>query len=189
MFNEMNILGIYNTISDKTIDKETFFVILPKLHIILTNFNLDYIEIIDLIDTLLIFKENNLLKLINEESIKLLVKITDSKDILEKSLYFPLVLKHLLLPVELNKCEEEYEIMLFLSEFEMILELINKKLSQQELDTLKKYNTDLYDLSCEYKKIYELYQNHRNYNLIIIPFYIIIIRKSLIISIELFYFI
>ena len=165
MYSEMNILEVYNRISENKISIEDFLVILPKIHTILTKIDLDMVEIIELVDTLLIFKNNNKLNNINEESIKLLVKIIKTeKSIIDGNLYFNLKLKFLLLPFDLNKCEKE--ILLFLSEFEVFLDLISKVSTNNDYNMLWKYNEELVMLMFEYKKVVNLYQDNNKYNLI-----------------------
>ena len=162
------ILELYNLISNTNINFNEEKEIIEKLKLILSKVDLDNIEIIELIDTLLCFKKLNLLENINEKTIDLIIKINKNTIVnLEGTLYFSIILKHFLLPHNENKCDNEYNINIFLSEFEIIIRLIDEILDKESFKVLIKYNLYLGKLVLEYKKMKKLLKN-KNYNVVII---------------------
>ena len=111
-------LNLYNEISEKKLSSQEFITIFPKFSLILNNFSLDILEMIKLTDVLLEFKNNNQLDKINNETIELIKKITNSKLYnLEGSLYLSILIKHMLISFDINKCEKEYDTILHISRF------------------------------------------------------------------------
>ncbi len=120
MYNKKTILGLYNSVSDEKIDKNELLSILPKLYLIINKVKMDEIEIIRIIDVLEELKQYGQLDRINPEIIDLIVRITNKDNInLEGALYFSIILKHVLLPFKQNICDKDYNLMMFLSEFEI----------------------------------------------------------------------
>ena len=160
LFEEISkFLKIYNEISEKKLDSKEFITIFPKFSLILNNFTLDIFEMIKLTDVLLEFKNNNQLDKINNETIELIKKITNSKLYnLEGSLYLPILIKHMLLSFDINKCEKEYDTILHISKFETLLELITMRFQKKDYDLLQKYNSELSELVLQYKKNIDLYK-------------------------------
>ena len=159
LYNKINsIFNFYNSISDNKLSREDFVVILPKLLIIISNIKLDIVDIIQIIDTLLEFKEYQQLDKINKETIYLLKKITNNKFFkLEGSIYLSVFLKHLLLHFNLNKCKNNYEKLLHISTFETLVELLEKFLNNDDLSLLRAYNFELSELIIQYKLNKQLY--------------------------------
>ena len=152
-------LNVYNEISEKKLDSKEFITIFPKFSLILNNFTLDIFEMIKLTDVLLEFKNNNQLDKINNETIELIKKITNSKLYnLEGSLYLPILIKHMLISFDINKCEKEYDTILHISKFETLLELITMRFQKKDYDLLQKYNSELSELVLQYKKNIDLYK-------------------------------
>ena len=160
--NKKNIIfKIYNELSDDVIKEEEINQILPKLYLIMNKVKLDVIEIIETIDVLREINQKNRINQINPEIIDLIIKAT-SKDmiILEENLYFPMVLKHLILPFKENICQEDYNIVMFLSEFEIFLDLAKINLNKKDLSILDKYNHELKQIVTNYKECMNIYEKH-----------------------------
>ena len=152
-------LNVYNEISEKKLSSQEFITIFPKFSLILNNFSLDILEMIKLTDVLLEFKNNNQLDKINNETIELIKKITNSKLYnLEGSLYLSILIKHMLISFDINKCEKEYDTILHISRFETLLELITMRFQKNDYDLLQKYNSELSELVLQYKKNIDLYK-------------------------------
>ena len=153
------ILENYNKISNKPLNNDDFLIIFPKIILILNKINIDEVGMVELIDVLLEFKELNKIDQITEESIKIVIKaIKNTKVNLEGVLYFPLILKHMLLPYQLDKCDEEYNLLLFLSEFDILVESISKVFEKKDFEVLFKYNQELVKTIIEYKKAQKIYK-------------------------------
>ena len=132
MYNQNSIINIYNQISDEMITKKDLLPILPKLYIILNKVRLDNVEITKTIDVLKEFQKNNQLDKVNSETIDLINNIVgNDKNELLGSLYYPIVVKHALLPYKLNICDKDYNLMMFLSEFEIFIELCCQSLDNK----------------------------------------------------------
>ncbi len=159
MYNRNRIINIYNQISDDKINNEILSTVLPKLYLILNKVNLDEIEMVVIIDVLKEFEKYNLLDKINVESIDLINKIVKNDRIsLEGTVYFSEIIKHVLIPHDKDICNNDYNIILFLSEFEILLELISQKLNKKDLMLLDKYNHELYEIVMRYKDIQKIYK-------------------------------
>ena len=161
MYNKNNILSFYNQISEEKLSQREFLIILPKLYMILNKIKIDQFELIDIIDTLKEFKKYNKLDKITSESIDLIRKIA-CKDIidLEGTLYFSMILKHTLLPYNLDICDKDYNLMIFLSEFEIFIELISKVANKRDLMLLDKYNPELKEVISKYKDSKRIYNQY-----------------------------
>ena len=161
MYNKKALLNIYNQISDEKLDQKELLTILPKLYLIMNKVKMDEIEIIRIIDVLEEIKKQGQLEKINPELIDLVIRITNKDNItLEGTLYFSIILKHVTLPYNLNICDKDYNLMMFLSEFEILLELINKMLNKEDLVILDKYNHELKEVILRYKEVREMYKKH-----------------------------
>ena len=161
MLSPEKIMIIYNHFSDNKITKEELNDILPKIYMILSRRLLDNIELVKIIDVLKEFRELNMLDKITFESIDLIMNPTKNKDnFLEGTVYLPIILKHILLPFNLNRCNDKKELLLFLSEFEIALEMINKFYKKKELEILEKYNKELKDVVEVYKEANRIYKNN-----------------------------
>ena len=148
---------IYNEISDEEIDSSQFDIIIPKLELIQSYIKLDLEEEIELIDVLLEFNKYGKLSNINMETLNLVNKIVDKNNsFIDNELYYPLYLKHILLSYNINKCKNEYDLMMFLTEFENVLNIISKKFNQEDLKVLNKYNHELAEISMIYRNYEEL---------------------------------
>ena len=161
MYNQKKIIEIYNQISDDKIDKEDLLKILPKLYLIMNKVELDDIDLINIIDVLKEIRNLNLIDMITPEIIDLVNRITKNDKInLEGTLYFPVILKHVILPYNKNNCDKDYNLIVFLSEFEILIELINKMLNKKDIDILDKYNHELKEVSLRYKEARKLYDKY-----------------------------
>ena len=159
MYNSKQIINIYNLISDEKINKESITTILPKLYMIINKVELDEVEIVSVIDTLKELEKNDVLGKVNVEIIDLINKIIESEEInLEGTVYFSEILKHTILPFNKNVCSKEYNLMLFLSEFEIYIELISQRLNKKELGILDKYNHELTEIIKVYKNVQNIYK-------------------------------
>lgn len=156
-------LNIYNNVSEKKLSYQEFITIFPKFVLITNNISLDIIEMIDLTDTLIEFEKYHQLAKINEETVLLIKKITENKFYnLEGSLYFSKLLKHLLMPFNLNKCDKDYETFLHISTFETLLELIIGIFNDSDYSLLQTYNCELNEIVLQYKKNIYLYKKKIN---------------------------
>lgn len=159
MYNSKQIINIYNLISNEELKKEDLVKILPKLYLILNKVELDEIEIVCVIDTLKELEKNEVIDRVTVEIIDLINKILKNDEIiLEGTVYFSEILRHTILPFNKNICSKEYNLMLFLSEFEIYIELISQKLKKKELEILDKYNHELTETVKEYKKVENIYK-------------------------------
>ena len=148
-------------IYDDSINKELHFKelqdIKKELELICPIVVFDEFVLQDIIDTLFYFKNLNLLNTINKESLDLLLQIFyASRDDMFDSLnniYFTRHLRNLLLPFNMNRCDEEYNITNFLNEFDIFINLIKDNCNTEDYKTLKKYNTNLYEISGHYYEI------------------------------------
>lgn len=161
MYNKKTLLKIYNSISDEKLDQNELISILPQLYLILNKTKMDEVEIINIIDILEEIKKNNELDKINPEVIDLIVKITKNDNInLEGTLYFSIILKHVLLPYNKNICDKNYNLLMYLSEFEILIELISKMLNKKDMIILDKYNHELKEVVLKYKEAMVIYKKY-----------------------------
>lgn len=145
------LLYLYNSVSEKKLDIEKFRIISSKIQLIIKYFSFEKIEMIGLIDVLVFFQEKNQLERINRETLSFIKKLTDS------SLYSPIIIKHILLPSYINKCENEEQELYHISTFETVLEMMNKFCKMEDYNVLNKYNDRLCELLLHYKKAMDLY--------------------------------
>lgn len=161
MYNKKAILGIYNEISDEKLDLNELMTILPKLYLIMNKVKMDEIEIIKIIDTLEEIKKLGQLDKIDPELIDLVIRITQKDELnLSGTLYFSDILKHVLLPYKMNVCKENYNLMLYLSEFEIFLELATKMLNRKDIMLLDKYNHELKEIIVKYREAEKIYKKY-----------------------------
>lgn len=158
-------LEIYNKYSEEKICQKDISAIYIKLNEILSRINLDEIEIVETIDALLYFYNNNLLEKINEESLTLLSKILGNEDgqyFSEDTLHFVKYLKNLLIPFDLNHCDYEYNLNYFLGEFDVFFNLIILNLNNEELLLIQNYNPELFEIVLRCKYIIVKYLNNNS---------------------------
>lgn len=168
MNNIDKIVNLYNDISDNKLDESEMNFIIPKLNIIIDKVKLDEIEIIKIIDTLIEIKNKELLDKINPEIIDLIIRITKKDKIdLSGTLYFSVILKHVILPYNKNICDKDYNILLYLSEFEILIELASKMLNEKDLEILEDYNYELKELIVKYKEAMKKYYDSDENNIVL----------------------
>lgn len=168
MIDKNELEEMYDAISDIKLDDVTLELILPKIEIIKSKIDLDDVDLVNLVDVLLEFNQLGMMDKINDESLSLLCKIININDsIIDETIYVPILLKHLLIPYNLNKCQNEYDLSPFMAEFENMLESINKVFSFDDYKVLNKYNSELSNLMISYKKCHEIYENGVNQELIL----------------------
>lgn len=161
MYHKKAIIDLYNKISEEKINQDELSIILPKLYLIMNKIEMDEVEIIMVIDTLREINNLNQIEKITPEIIDLIIKITKNDKInLEGTLYFSIILKHVILPYSLNKCNQDYNLMMYLSEFELLIELINKMLNKKDLIILDKYNHELTEIIKKYKEVMAIYKKY-----------------------------
>ncbi len=159
MYNRKQILEIYNKISDDKLDNSELLTILPKLYLIINKVNVDEVELIRTVDVLKEINKYNKLDNVTPEVIDLIIRSIKNGDIdLEGAVYFSIMLKHVILPYNENFCDEEYNTVLFLSEFEIFIELFNKMLKKKDLIILDKYNHELKEVIVKYKEVMNIYK-------------------------------
>lgn len=162
MYNERELMKIYNEVSDQKLTFDDTLPILSKFNLIIGRIPMDNIEMVMLIDVLKEFEKDNKLSKITPQSLNLLSKIIGNENNefhQEDALYIPRRLKHLLLPSYLNKCENEHDLPIFLAEFDILLNLISENLNEDDLKILEKYNNDLKEIIERYKNIINNYQS------------------------------
>ena len=159
MYNKKQIKSMYKDFNGNEIDNNILEIIIPKLYLILNKTELDEIEMLTIIDDLIEINNLGLLNNINVEIINIINKIS-SDDILNLSgtLYFSQTLKNILIPHDKNICDKEYNLTMFLSEFELLLDLISKKLNKKELVVLDKYNHELTEIIKKYREVKAIYK-------------------------------
>lgn len=161
MYNQKKIIELYNTICEEKINKQELFTILPKLYLIINKIPMDEVDLINAIDVLIEIRDLNQLDKITPELIDLIIRITKNEKInLEGTLYFTIILKHIVLPYKINICDKNYNLMLFLSEFEILIDLINIMLNKKDLIILDKYNHELHEIIMKYKEIRKIYDRY-----------------------------
>ena len=159
MHNKKSIMNIYNLISDDKIDESELLTILPKLYLIMNKVDMDEIEIVRMIDTLREIRNKNRFDSVTPELVDLIIKTTKNDIIdLEDTLYFDVILKNTVLPYNENICDKDYNLMLFLSGFELYLEFINQMLKKKDLVILDKYNHELVEIIKRYKQVQYIYK-------------------------------
>ncbi len=161
MYNERELMKIYNEVSDQKLTFDDTLPILSKFNLIIGKIPMDNIEMVMLIDVLKEFEKDNNLDKITTESLNLLSKIIGNENNefhQEDALYIPRRLKHLLLPSYLNKCENEYDLPIFLAEFDILLGLMHENMKQSDYELLKKYNSDLNEIIKRYSTIITNYR-------------------------------
>lgn len=128
-----------------------------KLDLILNIMDYDEIDIIDIKDTLEYFNNLNILDKVNNESLNLIKQITfgnkcdcftDSYTILVNK-----YLRYLLLPFNYNKCDKDYNLKNYLSEFDIFINLIKDNCNMSDYILISKYNKELYEIVIRFKKI------------------------------------
>ncbi len=161
MYNKKRIIEIYNKLSDIEINEKKISEILPQLYLIINKVNPDEVELVTIIDVLEEIKNLGYLYKITPEIIDLMIRITKNEKInLEGSLYFSVILKHVVLPYNENNCDKDYNLMVFLSEFEIFIELAIKMLNKKDFMILDKYNHELKEIILKYKEARKIYDNY-----------------------------
>ena len=168
MHNRKKIIDLYNAVSEEKIDEIELNELMPKLYMIINKTETKEIEIIELIDTLKEIKRKCNYEKITPEIVDLVIKLTkDNKNELEDCIYFGMLLKHVILPFDKNICDNDYDFMLFLSEFEIFIELASKYLNNNEMKVLDKYNHELKQIIMNYKDMKKIYNNCVNKDILL----------------------
>ena len=111
----------------------------------------------DLIETLLYFKDLNILDKVNNETLSLLKQLTfgNKKEIFkdDNTIFLNKYLRYLLLPFNYNHCDKEYNLGNFLGEFDVFINLIKDNCNKEDYINLYKYNKDLYEIVGRFYKI------------------------------------
>ena len=153
-----SLLEIYNSMSDNKLNYEILNIILPKLKMIKQYDTLDDVELVCLIDALIDFHKKKQLDKINKETLELFKKMTkDELFDLERTLYFSINLRHLLIPYNINKCDSEIDVLMHISKFESLLDMIVISFDMNDYNMLSKYNYELSEIALLYKKVMDLY--------------------------------
>lgn len=159
MGNIDRILEIYYRVSRKKIDVDDLVSVLPKVQLMLTKIKLDNVEIVNLIDVLVDIKKVNMLDKVTSESLDLIVNsVCEDNGRIDRSIYLPLMVRHILLPYNVNRCDNKNELLLFLSQYEMVVELIIKFFKEKDYIILEKYNPELADVIDAYRNTMRLYK-------------------------------
>ncbi len=141
-------------------DEDVFDIdeIVDKVNLLVKYFNFDDVEIMMLIDTLIEFKNFNQLDKICDESINLFIKSIGFTEECNELNYIPMLLKHFLLPYNMDKCENECYMSMFLCNFDFLTDTMITQLNDDDYEKLKNYNEELNDLLQVYKKIIKEYE-------------------------------
>lgn len=160
-FNKDSLLVHYNNKRDNKLTQKEISMIFPKIELITSKLDFDDISIFELVDTLFTFKELNILDKINEETINLLSKVLGNEQgfFREDIPYFCKRMKHMLIPSSLNHCDDENNIVLFLIEFDIMINTIIVNFDQKDYFILNKYNNDLCEVLLRYKNLIEKYND------------------------------
>ena len=159
MNNIKQIIKFYNQVNDKEVSEESISNIIPKLHMILNKRKLDNIEIVILIDFLLETEKNHQLDTITPEIIDLINKIlNDDKQKLYGTLSFTDSLRYTIVPYNIDSYKNSDQLIIFLSEFEILIELIRENLKAKEINILDKYNHNLKEIVINYKEVLDIYK-------------------------------
>ena len=154
-----DVLNKYNEISEKKLKYPEYLIVFSKLKLILEEeVELDDIELIELIDVILEFNKYHQSNRINKETIGLIKRITKNDLFnLEGTLYFAASLKHLLLPYNFNKCTQEYNMLLHISQLEVLLGMIVFLDEKSDYELIQKYNYELSEVFLQYSKAMNIY--------------------------------
>ena len=150
------IKNMYNEITGLDLTYEDFVAIYPKLKMI-NNIGVADNENAQMIYFLLDFKKNNLLDRLNLESINLASSIYLTQKMIPGALAgntFSIILRHLLYPYKLNKCDEHSDVYSHMFSFELFFSLvcgIHKNLSL--LFPVYKYNSELNEMVLRFNKL------------------------------------
>lgn len=128
--------------------------IASQLHIILKNMEFDALSVSNIIDTLLFMNKHNQLYKVNGITIPLILKICMGKKdaIVDKdnTSYYDMIIKNVLLPSFLNRCDYDHNLPKFLVDFDSLIKLINENCDLRDLELIGEYNKPL----CEIIKVW-----------------------------------
>lgn len=147
-----NYGDIISRMLNKKYTESELNVILPKLSMICNKFNIVGTEVIDMIELLINFKKMNRLELVNEESLDFINYVfTFQKMIGMPFLRYHEIMKHILTPHQLNKCDDEKQVYLYQIKIEFLMAALEGIVAAGNnfrlFLSLGKYNDELYNLS------------------------------------------
>ena len=149
-YNELELKEIYNNALSKKNTFKELRDIQKELELICPIIEFDSFVLQDIINTLFDFKKLNILDNVNKESIDLLRQIIygNKQDTFDNdnNIYFNKYLRNLLLPFDKNKCDKDYNLKDFLSEFDIFINLIRDNCNIEDYQVLYQYNQDLYEI-------------------------------------------
>ena len=170
MYNQKNLLTIYNNQRTNKISQEELASILPKLYVIINKLKCGDNEIVILIDSLISIKMQGSYDKITIELIDFIIRIINSNDKAINNFNFPAFLMITVLPyntsyVEAKRMAVLTNIKFFIS---IIVDgLVDKKLTKQELDILRKYNKELANIVNVAIDVERIYRKHLKNNQIV----------------------
>ena len=164
---------ILRRICDNNYSLDDINKILPKLTIICKNCDVYGEELIKIIELLIELDKECRLEMVNKESLDIVNSIYKLSSIfgnMFKITYYEII-KHLLVPYNLNKCEYEMIVYLYQSRFELLMGIIGKLLRKgpyyQFFSLISKYNKELYDLILTQQKCDEILREKEEIDLLI----------------------
>jgi len=145
-----DLINIFDGIKYPEIDENKKLIIIDKIILYNQYIELSRLSLIKVIENFIKLDNLGLIDKIDDNLFILLKKILGKKDnnkIKEvESLYILDYINYLVLPYNVNNCENEYELKKFLGEFEIMVSYIEADDSFLDMEKLKTYNKDLYDI-------------------------------------------
>lgn len=164
---ESNIYSdIISRLFDKKYSTKEISSILPKIKLFCDKFNIDGEELRQTIDLLIEIKRMNRLEMVNSESLNFIeylynFQLMNGMPILT---YYEIT-KHILIPYNLNKCDDESRVYSYQAKIELLMSILEGIVASgnnfEMFLTLSKYNKELYDIALLQGKIGFKLENNR----------------------------
>ena len=103
-------------------------------------------NIFDVIDCFVYFNRLNVLEKINDNLFVLMKRLLGIKNNNENNINFLDYLKYMVIPYNLLNCDKEDELLKFFGDFETFISLIQHYGSLLDIEMIKSYNNDLYNI-------------------------------------------
>ena len=136
-----------------------------QLNLILKYMVYDDDAVNNMIEMLFYFKKHNLLYKVNEVSISLITKICMGKRLVKVDNanlgYYEMIIKNLLLPSSLNYCDHEYNLPLFLANFDLLWSFILENCTPKNMEIIGEYNESIYKIMKVYARCNYEYVNSK----------------------------
>ena len=152
----------YNKYASKKTNEETIALVIQQLQLINERCQIDE-KIVEIVDTLLLFYHKNVLQNVNKETLDLLSKIlgnNSGKYFPDDFNYFCRYLKIMLLPSSIGENTNSDALAIFFAETDIFLNLIMQNLTIDDINSLKKYNSILWEIIIRCKTIEQMYASN-----------------------------